>query len=224
MKLTQQTMNVLKSFSTINPSILFREGVYLATVSSSKTIMARAKLDQAFDKSFAIYDLSRFLGALSLFKEPELTFGKDQVKIASDKQKIHYTYADPETILSASDKEPKVPSMDVRCSISYAVLKSTQNACSILGVSEIAIVGDGEKIYIQAFSADDKETNKNVDLYSVEIGETTKEFLVVFKVDYLKFLPLDYQVTVSSKGISHWKGEYVDYWLAVEKKSDFTKL
>jgi hypothetical protein len=221
MRLDKKTVEVLKSFSSINPSLLFRKGDHLATISSSKTIMAKAKLDQEFSREFAIHDLSRFLGALSLFKEPDLVFDKNQVKISSGSQRIQYTYANPGTIVSAPEKDIKLPSEDIKFVLTETDLRAALQATSVLGVPEIAVVGDGEKIMLQAIDS----KNDSADTFSREIGDTDKEFTVVFKSEHFKLLPGDYKVTISAKGISHLVGDFVEYWLAVEAgPSDFTKL
>lgn len=225
MKLDQKTTLVLKSFCSINPSILFRKGDYLTTVSPTKTLLAKAKIDQEFGHEFAIHDLSKFLGAISLFTEPDLSFTKDRVRISSGTQKIWYTYAAPDTIVSAPDDFPKLREMfrntDVRCSLPSAALKSVQNAANVLRVSEIAFVGDGKKISVQAF---DKK-NPDSDLFSMEIGDTNKEFKIVFQAEYLKILPQDYNITIARNGIFHFKGEFIEYWIVADRNSsELSKL
>lgn len=41
MKLSARTINILKNFSTINPSIVLKPGNTVTTISTNKTIMAR---------------------------------------------------------------------------------------------------------------------------------------------------------------------------------------
>jgi hypothetical protein len=223
MKFDQKTLGVLKSFSAINQSLLFRKGNHLATISSSKTIMAKAKLEpeQAFPREFGVYDLSRFLGVLTVLKDPELTFEKNQIKISSGNQKIYFTYADPATIVAAPENDIKVPSEDIKFVLTDANLKSVKDAASALGSPEIGIVGDGKKIYMRAFDT----KNDTCDSYSMEIGETDKNYKVVFKTENLKLLPQNYSVTISSKGLSRLQGDYVTYWIAVDSGvSDFSQL
>ena len=71
MKLDTKTVNVLKNFSTINPSILFKEGCILDTMAPNKGIIAKAVVPSNFPKRFAIYNLSKFLGCMSLINDPD---------------------------------------------------------------------------------------------------------------------------------------------------------
>jgi hypothetical protein len=44
----------------------------------------------------------------------------------------------------------------------------------------------------------------------------------VFKAENLKLIPQDYTVKITSKGLSHFKGNQVidvDYWIALEAKA-----
>ena len=74
MKLSDKTISVLKNFSSINQSILFKEGSKLRTISVMKNILAEATVTEEFMKDFGIYDLNQFLNGLSLHQSPELDF------------------------------------------------------------------------------------------------------------------------------------------------------
>ena len=67
MKLTQRTFQVLKNFSTINPTLSVCKGNVIRTVSQNKTVLAEAQVQEEFPRDFAIYDLSEFLGVISLW-------------------------------------------------------------------------------------------------------------------------------------------------------------
>ena len=66
MKLSDKTIKLLKNFSSINQSILFKEGSKLRTISVMKNILAEATVDEEFPKDFGIYDLVQFLNGLDL--------------------------------------------------------------------------------------------------------------------------------------------------------------
>ena len=85
MILSEQTINVLKNFAQINPSIQFKPGEVMTTVSPQKTVMAKATVEETFPSGGAIYDLNRFLGVLSLFDEPELIFNDKMVTVSKEK-------------------------------------------------------------------------------------------------------------------------------------------
>lgn len=217
MKIDTVTIGVLKNFAKINPSILIQEGNILKTISSTKTIMAKAVVPTTFDKKFAIYNLDRFISTLSLFNDPDLTFKDRSVTIKTGNKKTEYTFADESLIKAAPDKEIKLPSIDVSFKITNDILKDIEKGAGVLGLPEIIIVGDGNTVSIQA--ADVK--NPSSDLYSIDIGKTDKVFKAVFKFENIRIIPGDYEVSICSKGISHFKGDIVEYWIAIESNSTF---
>jgi len=217
MKISTNTVNVLKNFAKINPSIVIAEGNVLKTISPSKTIMAKAKVETEFDKRFAIYNLDRFLSTLSLFADPDLKFGDKSVVISDSNKKSQYTYADESTVTKAPEKEIKLPSVDVTFALTNDNLKDVEKAAGVLALPEIAVVGDGTTVSLQAIDT----KNPSGDVYSIGIGTTDKVFKAIFKSENIKIIPGDYQVSISSAGISNFSGKEVDYWIAVEASSQF---
>ena len=63
MKFSDKTISVLKNFSTINQSILFKKGSKLRTISVMKNILAEATITEDLPRDFGIYDLNLFLSA-----------------------------------------------------------------------------------------------------------------------------------------------------------------
>ena len=51
MELQEQTLNVLKNFSDINPNILIKEGNTIKTISEAKNVLATAIVDNEFTLS-----------------------------------------------------------------------------------------------------------------------------------------------------------------------------
>ena len=215
LKLDSKTTAVLKNFSTINPSIMFKPGSVITTISPTKTIMAKATVDQTFESQFAIYDLSRFLSTLSLFNDPELEIADKHVTISSQGKRMRYGFADPSVIISAPEKEIKLPSVDVTFRLTNESLSDVIKGLSVLRLPEIAIVGDGEDINLQAVDS----KNSSSDVYSISVGKSDKKFRMIFKAENIKVIPGDYDVEISSKGISHFKGGVAEYWIAVETGS-----
>lgn len=217
MKIDTDTVNVLKNFAKINPSIVVAEGNVLKTISPTKTIMAKAKVKTDFDKRFAIYNLDRFISIVSTFTDPEFKFGDKSVDISDNNKRQHYVYADENTVTKAPEKDINLPSVDVSFKLTNESLRDVEKAAGILGLPEIVVVGDGKTISLQA--ADSK--NPTGDVYSITIGETDKAFKAIFKAENIKIIPADYEVNISSKGISHFVHEDVEYYIAVESSSTF---
>lgn len=218
MNIDTQTLAVLKNFSTINPSILFKTGNVLKTISSNKTVMAKAKVPTDFPKEFAIYNLNRFISALSLFDKPDLSFEDSWVKIAEGKRNSKYVYASVDTLkVTPPEKDVNLPSKDVSFTLTQDALAAVQKAAGIFDLDEYHVVGDGKTIQIQANTS--KEPTG--DVFTVDLGETDKTFKAIFLISNISFIPGDYQVDVCSKGIAHFAGTDVEYWVAVEANSVF---
>jgi hypothetical protein len=225
MKLSSETLDILDNFCSINTQILFRKGNVITSKSTLETVAATAEVPDTFDRDFAIYDLKKLLGVISLFDEPEVDFEEHQVVVSfkNNKQKIRYTYAAPEEITVGPDPSslPDLGKSFINFSLKADVLKDALKASSVLGSSEIAVVGDGETISIKSF---DKK-NPTGDTSVVEIGETDKTFTVIFNNHALKVIPADYDVTIHKLpklSLAKFVSQKVTYYIALDKDSKFS--
>lgn len=219
MKFSERTLTILKSFSSINKSILMKEGNILKTVTPEKTLVATARIPDTIPSQACIYDLSRFLSILSLYKDPDVEFHDRYFTIASGKQRTKYVYADISMIHAAPEKDIKLPSADVVVDVSWEDMQSVIKAAGVLQFQEVAFVGQDGKIYLKAIDGN----NENSDDYGVEIGATSDTFKIIVKTDNLKLLPQDYKVTLCAKGISEFKSTDVTYFVAIDTKSTYKK-
>jgi len=197
MRFDAKTLQLLKNFSTINPSIYFRRGNSLCTISDSKAIYAKAAIDQEIPSNFAIYDLSRFLSTLSMFTDPEITIEENRAVIKDGNRSVNYTLTDPILITTPPEKNIGLSSVDVKFAMSAERLQETIRAISILGLPEIAIIGNGSEIFVKAVDV----KNINGDNYAVSVGKTDDVFSVFIKTENIKFLQADYVVEISSSGL-----------------------
>ena len=219
MKLDAKTVNILKNYSQINPSILFKEGDVLTTISPTKSVLAKAKVPNTFDRRCAIYELSKLLGGISLGDDPEVSFTENAVVIKDKRSTQKIPYAAEATIKAPPDKNLVLPSIDVSLDITDTDIKNVIKGAGNYGLSEIAFVGDGENVTFQAIDA----KNPNSADYSIPVGTTDKTFRVIFKVEnILKLMAGNYHVDISSKLISHFKNDDIEYWVGVESTSSFS--
>ena len=58
MRLSTETVALLKNFSSINQSILIRAGKQLRTMSVMKNILVESDITEEFSRDVAIYDLN----------------------------------------------------------------------------------------------------------------------------------------------------------------------
>jgi hypothetical protein len=219
MKFSNETLTVLKSFTSINKSILMASGSVLKTITPEKTLIAIANIPDTIPSDACIYDLSRFLSILSLYNDPDVEFNDKYFIISEGKRRTKYVFADLSMIHTPPEKEIVIPSADVVVNVTNGDLASVQKAAGVLQFSEIAFVGEGGKCYLKAIDS----SNNGADDFGIEIGETADVFQIIIKTDNLKLMPLDYEVTLCSKGISQFKGEGVTYYVAIDSKSTYNK-
>ena len=216
MKFANETLSVLKNFASINPGIVFKPGSVIKTMHPQKTIMASARITETIPSVARIYDLPRFLATLSLFDDPDVEFKDDRFIISSGNRTVSYTYAAEAMVMSPPDKEINFPSPDLTVNITWKDLDSVIRAAGVLKLSEIAFINADNKISVSAVDS----KNTSADVYSVVLGDgiTADPFKMIIKVDNIKLMPNDYEVSLSSKGLAYFKSNKVDYYIALEAK------
>jgi hypothetical protein len=220
MKLSDKTLSVLKNFSTINQSILFKQGTKLRTISVMKNILAEATITEEIPTDFGIYDLSQFLNGLSLHQSPELDFANEgHVVIKEGRMRSKYFFADPNVIITPPDKAIDLPSEDVSFELRTEQLDKLLKAAAVYQLPDLAVVG-GEGV-VKILVRDKKNDTSND--FSIVVGETDKEFSFNFKVENIKILPGTYDVIVSQKLLSRFvsKNHDLTYFIALEPDSTF---
>ena len=206
MKISTNTRDVLKNFSTINSGIRVKQGNKIETISNMKNILAVATISEEFPKNFAIYNLPEFLGATSLLEDPDFQFNDASLSIADDSSSLSYFYAS-EGMVVAPDKIITMPDADISFDISTQLLSDLNKAASVLGVNDLVLESDGTKVTLTV--KDKKNTTSNT--FSRTVGEGNGDtYTMYFKIENLKVLEGSYAVQVSSKGISHFQNKDIE--------------
>jgi hypothetical protein len=218
MKLSKHTTEILKNYSQINGNLLLKAGSKLGTISEQKNIMASTPIAEVIPSDFGIYDLNEFLGALSLFDDPDLEFTDKYVSIQQNGNQIKY-YAAEAANLTAPQKEIVFPDAEINFTLTSATLELIRKTSAVLSAPDLAIVGDGSKITAVV----GQKKNASANSYDVDLGTTDKTFRVNLKIENLKMLPGQYVVSISSKRISRFQGTNdLVYYVAVEADSSFS--
>jgi len=220
MKLSDKTLSVLKNFSTINQSILFKQGRKLRTMSVMKNILAEATIDEELPKDFGIYDLNQFLNGMGLHQSPELDFAHDSyVVIKEGKMRSKYFFADANVIITPPDKPITLPSEDVTFDLSTDQLDKLLKAAAVYQLPDLSVVGEAGVVKLVV--RDKKNETSNT--FAVNVGETDAVFSFNFKVENIKILPGTYDVVVSQKLLSRFSSKNHDliYYIALEPDSTF---
>lgn len=222
MELSENTLQVLKNFSTINQNIMIRAGNTIKTISEARNVLATAVVDAEFPQDVGIYDLNEFIGVLGLVDTPRLNFEDEYVTIgdSTGRSKIKYFFS-PEETLTTPQKDIKMPNCEVKFTLDNDTLNRLKRAASALGHSEVSISGKNGVISLAVVDSQNFTSNQ----FSIDVdGEfDNAAFNFIMSISNLKILPGDYDVSISSKLISEFshKELNVQYWIALEKTSTY---
>ena len=213
--LSKPTIEVLKNFCSINKSLVINPGNRLSTLSINKNILVYADVEESFDSQLSIYDLGVFLGGLTLFDQPTIDTSKNNYVTVSDqagRSSTRFFYADPDIITQPPEKEISLPSEDVKFFLNSSTLQQLQRAASVYQLPDLCLYGDGTEMSLCVTHKKNDTSNS----YSVQVGQTTEEFCYCFKVENLKLLLADYDVTISSANVALFQGDGIKYFIALE--------
>ncbi len=220
--ISNDTLSVLRNFSSINPNVVLKPGQEVKTISEAKNILAVADIDEDFPTEMGIYDLNEFLSVVNLVDKPQLNFGDNHVDIVGGNSKVKYFFSDS-SILTTPQKDITMPDCEVEVSFTDDTLSQIRKAASALGHSEMSITATDDGVNIKVFDSKDSSAN----IYNIQLandaGYKEGQFEFVINISNLKLLDGDYVVKISSKLISEWKNttKPVRYYIALEKNSNY---
>jgi hypothetical protein len=220
MKLSDDTINVLKNFSGINQSLQFKAGNTLRTISPLKTIFVEATVGETFSKEFALYDLNKLLAKVSLYKGADVSFGDDKITIATEnKKKSDYIkYCSPKVIVTPPEKSISLGTADCSFSLSQEDIDWMKKSAGISGSPNFIFESDGDTV--QFIATDVKDDASDQSKIEIGAGNGTK-FHVVMKVENFKLMDGSYEVSIAKKGLACFKHTSVaiTYFIAIEAAS-----
>lgn len=221
MKISNDTIDLLKNFSIINQSFLFKPGNTIRTISPQKNIFAEATVSETFPVECAIYELPKFLSIISLFEDPHLDFDETYVTISCGKKKsqsVRYYYAMKNLIVAPPDKSPKMDSIIDEFNMTTDELTKLTKASFILGLPHFVIEAKEGILSSAVMNKNMKGSNS----FKHTIGNTNKEdYDVIVNVDKLKMIMSDYDVKVGMTGkhkFINFDGKKVKYFIAAEPR------
>lgn len=229
MNISDRTLDVLSNFASINQSILIREGSNLATIAASKNLLAETTMEENFGRDVGIYDLTKFLGVLRLYKERDFDFSEEYVTIFNEKNRKQYTnfyYSDASVIVTPpTDKSISFPEDEIITTFQLTSndLQNIIKGCSIMTLPEVSIVAaEGEPIRVSGVDT----SNSAMGSFNHELEQNandTFEFVIALE-NLIKLMHGDYDIAFLNTGISRFINTTVDikYYVAVNANSDNT--
>lgn len=223
MKLSENTVSVLKNFSTINPGMVFRKGNIVRTMAKGQNILAEATVDNIFDESFVIYDLNRLLSVLSFMKEPDIVINVDtkSLEINDKNSNALYRCSDEVMVVSPPDQGLSVDDAQINFRLTSEALAQVMKLGGVLGMPNIVVRGDRTNISIAATDT----RNGDSDVFWINVGETTAEFESIFNYENLKIISDSYNVSITTEGIAQFSNDdkSIQYWIATESGSTYAE-
>jgi hypothetical protein len=102
------------------------------------------------------------------------------------------------------NRDIKVEEYNFKVNIKEDVFRKIDKKTTILQLHDLYLKGDDTTNNIFLCASNKKNDSSNE--ISIKIGEgVTKKFNVVLKKENLKIIPGDYDISISSKGIAHFK-------------------
>ena len=217
MKLSDNTLAVLKNFASINSGVVLKPGKAQRTISPEKSILVEATIDDDIPTQFGIYDLNQFLGNLTTLRNPELTFGKEGVVLDDGELSFEYRACSANLIITPPEKELILKSVDVTFFLPNDTLQKLIKVATMNGLPNLSVVGKNGELLLKIHERANDTSNSG----TIKIGEYAgQDFTASFKTDNLKLLPNDYNVEIQKGAFAKFENaaKTLKYFIALETK------
>jgi hypothetical protein len=226
MHISRETLSILKNFRDLNSNILVNPGNTIKTLTSAKNVMATAQVEEEFPIKFGIWDLTSFLGTVSLFDNPEFDFDEKYVTITNGKSsRVKYFYSEP-SLLTVPQKDVKMPDSVVSLELKESTFSELKKASSVLGLSDLSIKCDGSTVSAVVYDKKNVGSNSfSIDIEGVDFEEDSV-FNFDFNIDNLRFIAGSYTMNIAENIVSEFvnaDGLDLTYWVAQESTSSYSR-
>ncbi len=221
MRLSTQTLTLLKNYALINAGIWINKGSKLETISQTKNMLAKAIITDSFPMDFGVYDLNELLAVITFHKDADLEFDEHHIIIKgmSGRSNLKYRTSHKSVITTVPEKEIKFPEAEIKFLLEESDYAWITNTTKLLKSTHIAVKGDGKTAYLTTFNLG----NDSSHVETLELGPSNvdKKYTMIFEAgDWDKILPGSYDVEVSSKKIAHFKSKLqpLEYYIGLVKE------
>lgn len=217
MKLSENTLSVLKNFASINSGVVLNSGKTQKTISPEKSILVEATLEDDIPNQFGIYDLNQFLGNVTTLRNPELTFNKDNVKLDDGELSFNYHACSANLIITPPDKELVLKNVDVTFNLPNVTLQKLLKVATMNSLPNLSVLGKNGELLLKIHEKANDTSNSG----TIKIGDYTgQDFAATFKTENLKLLPDDYNVEIQKGAFAKFENTAgnLKYFIALETK------
>jgi hypothetical protein len=217
MKLSENTLSVLKNFASINSGVVLRKGKVQKTISPEKCILVEATLEDDIPSEFGIYDLNQFLGIFTFLKNPEITFGENHIVLNDGDLSVTYRGCSSNLIITPPEKDLVLKDITTKFSLPSATSQKLIRAATMINLPNLSVIGKDGALLLKIHEKANDSSNDGVQ----KIGDYAgKDFTATFKTENLKLLPDDYDVEIQAGAFSQFmnKNGNLKYFIALETK------
>jgi len=217
MKLSENTLTVLKNFATINSGVVLKPGNIQKSMSPEQNILVEAKLEDTFPCTFGIYDLNQFLGNVTALKNPDMDFSDKAVTMRDTDMTLRYMACSPELIISPPDKELAIVEPDVTLSLTQPIVTKLLRIASMNNLPNLSLVVKNNELNVVVHDKANDLSNHA----STKIGDyQAADMTATFKTEYLKMIPDDYDVRAKVGKFAAFtsKNKNLKYFISMETR------
>ena len=225
MKLTEQSLLILKNFSAINPNLYVMPGNTIKTRSQMTELAVRASIDVEFPVEFGIFDMGQFLSSVALVEDAELEFSERSVEISGQGTRLKYNYSD-KNALCVFESEVKMPEAKVEFTLKADDLNRLKSAASVLGHDDITFINVDGRLTARVDTVTSMNKNVASNTFDIDLDtEVEGDFSYVVKLGQLVMLPDDYTIKFASPSKTTHLAEFsskqhdLQYWIGLQRES-----
>lgn len=217
MKLSDNTLSVLKNFASINSGIVLKPGRTQKTIDAEKSILVEAILEDDIPTEFGIYDLNQFLGIFTFLKSPEVTFGDNLIVLEEGPLSVTYRGCSTNLIITPPDKELVLKNITARFSLPNATSQKLIKVATMINLPNLSVIGKDGDLLLKIHEKANDTSNDGVQKVGDYAGP---DFTATFKTDNLKLMPDDYDVEIQAGAFAKFVNvnNNLKYFIALETK------
>jgi hypothetical protein len=198
---SERTKIILRNFSKIKPSLLFKPGQELRTISPNQNMIGVARITETIPARFGIYDIKRLLRILSRYDDPVLIPHDDHLEIkGAHASSGTYPCCSEQNILLPPERDYDIEHLITSFELPNVDLQHVLQVLSISKHPEVLFVRKDNILAIESFDPRNKSgfPNPEPDLYHAELSnDEGLNFQARLDVTYLDtLLPTDYRVSI----------------------------
>lgn len=216
MKLSKETLSLLKNFAQISDNLRIYPGDELITITSGQNIFAKVKVKETFPVEVNIHNLNNLLGILTYMENDEIEFGEQSLKIIGASSTFEYRYSARDAIFAPEKGKTIELDTHFQFTLSAADIHMINKAVGITAAPFIEIQAKDNEASIVISDEHKNMTQK------IKIGVTNLNFIAKLNVELFRILPETYNVTLSKRKFLHFNPQQEgipEYFIALDPES-----